>query len=202
GNSVTSDPTNDTNAFGKYCWRARYLGDANYNPSNHTDPNSECFTVAGQPNLVVVKTPDNATYVLGDTISFTIVVSNNGNAIAHNVRFSPVDALPDPTVALNWGPANPTVNCNGGQSGTASCTVSGAIGSQVLDCNFGELAPGGQCSVTVSSETTSAAACVPSLVNQATVVDDEGDSASDAGSLSCNAAGCRITGGPNGGQVG
>ena len=58
GNSVTSDPTNDTNAFGKYCWRARYLGDANYNPSNHTDPNSECFTVAGQPNLVVVKTPD------------------------------------------------------------------------------------------------------------------------------------------------
>src|SRR5262249_5840162 len=46
------------------------------------------------------------------------------------------------------------------------------------------------------------AACVPSLVNQATVVDNEGDSASDAGSLSCNPAGCRITGGPNGGQVG
>ena len=98
---MTSDPTNNTNAFGKYCWRARYLGDANYNPSNHTDPDSECFTVAGQPNLVLVKTPDNATYVLGETISFTIAVSNNGNATAHNVRFSPADSLPDPTVALN-----------------------------------------------------------------------------------------------------
>src|SRR4029453_6973086 len=29
GNSATSDPTTNTTTLGKYCWRARYLGDAN-----------------------------------------------------------------------------------------------------------------------------------------------------------------------------
>jgi len=42
--AATSDPTIGTNALGKYCWRARYLGDANYRPKNHTDPTAECFT--------------------------------------------------------------------------------------------------------------------------------------------------------------
>ena len=45
GNSATSDSTTDTTASGKYCWRARYLGDANYNPVNHTDFDDECFSV-------------------------------------------------------------------------------------------------------------------------------------------------------------
>ena len=45
GNSATSDPTTNTNASGKYCWRARYLGDDNYLPVNHTDFADECFSV-------------------------------------------------------------------------------------------------------------------------------------------------------------
>jgi uncharacterized repeat protein (TIGR01451 family) len=201
---ATSDATTNTTTDGKYCWRADYSGDANYNPSTHTDASGECFTVVGHPHLTLAKTPDNAIYTLGDTISFTLVVKNTGDATAHNVQLSPSDALPDPTASLNWGPASPSVSCTGQSGSAASCTVSGAIGSQLLDCNFGDLAPNGQCSVTVSTETPTAAACVPSpgLVNQGTVVDDEGDSASDTGSQSCNPAGCRITGGPNGGQVG
>ena len=30
---------------GKHCWRARYLGDANYSARNHTNATTECFTV-------------------------------------------------------------------------------------------------------------------------------------------------------------
>ena len=43
-NGATSIPTGNTAPLGKYCWRARYLGDANYNPLNHTNSTTECFT--------------------------------------------------------------------------------------------------------------------------------------------------------------
>src|SRR5262245_60094787 len=50
GNSATSASTSNTTTPGTYCWRARYLGDANYNPVNHTDAVAECFTVAKLPS--------------------------------------------------------------------------------------------------------------------------------------------------------
>jgi hypothetical protein len=43
-NGATSNPTGNTAPLGTYCWRARYLGDANYNPANHTNSTTECFT--------------------------------------------------------------------------------------------------------------------------------------------------------------
>ena len=33
----------------QYCWRALYLGDANYNATEHTDGVAECFTTVKQP---------------------------------------------------------------------------------------------------------------------------------------------------------
>jgi len=52
GGLAISDPSTDTTTLGTYCWRARFLGDANYLPRNHTnaltsdrDPaGPECFT--------------------------------------------------------------------------------------------------------------------------------------------------------------
>src|SRR6185436_109356 len=114
--------------------------------------------------------PDNGTYALGSPVSFTIVVTNNGVGVAHNVRFSPLDTLPVPAgSSINWGPANPVATC-AGQSGPApTCTVA----ANVLSCNFGDLAPTtGSCSVTVTSATSAANPldCVPTpgLVNNAT----------------------------------
>ena len=46
--SVSSDSTANTTAIGKYCWRAEYSGDAFYNPSSHTNSESECFTTLKQ----------------------------------------------------------------------------------------------------------------------------------------------------------
>jgi len=43
--SAISPKSIDTITPGTYCWRARYLGDNNYNPTNHTDATTECFTV-------------------------------------------------------------------------------------------------------------------------------------------------------------
>src|SRR5438034_468728 len=107
------------------------------------------------PDLHIVKTPDGTTYNAGDTIHFTIVVSNNGPGTAINVRFSPLDTLPDPNGTLNWGPTNPTVTCTA-HSG-ATCTVSavspGVPNSQTQSCSFGNIAAGESCTVTVDSAT-------------------------------------------------
>jgi hypothetical protein len=61
GNSATSAATNDTTTPGTYCWRGRYLGDANYNPVNHTNAVTECFTVTRLPSTTVtLSTPRGA----------------------------------------------------------------------------------------------------------------------------------------------
>jgi uncharacterized repeat protein (TIGR01451 family) len=152
---------------------------------------------SGIPHLTLVKTPDGATYNLGNTVSFTIVVTNNGTAIAHNVHFDPLDALPDPNASLDWALAAGSPTCTGAE--LPSCTVTGAVGSQVLSCTFGDMAPNDSCTVTVSTDTqtTDPSDCT-ALNNEATAVDNEGDSASDTGSQSCTVtAACRMTGGHN-----
>lgn len=45
GGSATSDPTTDSTAAGKYCWRVEYSGDDIYTEASHTNTTSECFTV-------------------------------------------------------------------------------------------------------------------------------------------------------------
>ncbi|HEV8361562.1 MAG TPA: Ig-like domain-containing protein, partial [Candidatus Thermoplasmatota archaeon] len=42
--TVTSGISNATTTVGKYCWRAAYSGDVNYEPKTHTNAGSECFT--------------------------------------------------------------------------------------------------------------------------------------------------------------
>src|SRR5437867_854797 len=139
------------------------------------------------PDLHIVKTPDGTTYNAGDTIHFTIVVSNSGPGTAINVRFSPLDTLPDPNGTLNWGPTNPTVTCT--QHAGATCTVSavspGVPNSQTLSCSFGNIAAGESCTVTVDSATQADQPedCVasPGLVNTAcAVADNAGQVCNDA----------------------
>jgi len=53
GGSATSDPTSNTWASGRYCWRTEYVPDALsqgvYLAASHTDATSECFTAAPSP---------------------------------------------------------------------------------------------------------------------------------------------------------
>ena len=87
GNTATSDSTNNTTASGKYCWRARYLGDANYNATNHTNATDECFTVQAECHVTVDKTcsvgggPDIQDCVVpvdGALVTYKYAVSNTG----------------------------------------------------------------------------------------------------------------------------
>jgi len=55
--AAASDSTSDTTAIGQYCWRARYLGDANYDVQNHTNATTECFTTEAIVISEVCKTP-------------------------------------------------------------------------------------------------------------------------------------------------
>src|SRR5262249_8732767 len=47
GGLAISDPSTDTTTIGTYCWRGRFLGDANYLPRDHTNPTTGCFATRG-----------------------------------------------------------------------------------------------------------------------------------------------------------
>jgi hypothetical protein len=54
--SATSDPTTNTTATGKYCWRTEYSGDEIYLPATHTNSTTECFTtVAEEPGKLILE---------------------------------------------------------------------------------------------------------------------------------------------------
>src|SRR5439155_17503822 len=68
------------NKTGTWQWTASYGGDANNN-SAVSACGAEPVTIP-KPVLAIVKTPDGGTFHAGDTISFSIVVTNNGPGTA------------------------------------------------------------------------------------------------------------------------
>ena len=123
---------------GTYRWTASYSGDANNSPVTTQCANAPVKIT--QPVLSIAKTPDNATITAGGTATFTIVVTNLGPGTAKNGNLS--DALP----------------VGGGVTWTTKsvgCAVSGAPGTQMLDCSLGvDLMPGTNFTAVVSAVTT------------------------------------------------
>ncbi|MBK9711345.1 MAG: DUF11 domain-containing protein [Kouleothrix sp.] len=107
------------------------------------------------PDVVDIKTATTPTVSAGDPVAFSIAVSNNGPGTAYNVALN--DPLPG-NAGLDWDivSASPGLNC----------TISGAVGSEVLSCSIASLAAGASVSVTVGSGTT-AASCA-TISNTAT----------------------------------
>jgi uncharacterized repeat protein (TIGR01451 family) len=133
-----------------------------------SDSGSLICTPPARPQLRVVKTPDNGSFVQGAQVRFTIVVSNPGNATAMNVRLT--DTLPN-RGGLTWTSVTPS-----------TCSISG----NMLSCSFGNLAAGTSRTVVVSSTaTTPATACQAQPNPAATATADGGLTASDSGSLTC-----------------
>jgi uncharacterized repeat protein (TIGR01451 family) len=102
-------------------------------------PGSAACTGA-PPGISIDKTPDAQNVSVGQPISFTLEVTSNGAATAQNVVLT--DNLPQDS-GLDWSesPDNP------------NCSIAGALGAEVLTCNFGSLNSGDERSVTVSSPT-------------------------------------------------
>ena len=127
-------------AVGKYCWRAEYTPDAasQYLATKHTNATTECFTVA-PATIDITKTANPAGPVnAGDTIGFDVTVTNTGTGTALGVTVN--DPLP---AGINWSivPAS------------ADCSITGAVGSQVLGCGPRSLAAGASFSVHVQGAT-------------------------------------------------
>ena len=164
---------------GTWQWTANYSGDANHNPAT-SGCGAEPVNIA-RPVLTIAKTPDNGTYTPGQTISWTIVVTNQGPGTAQGVALAPADILPDPNKSLNWAVATQPVGGN--------CTVAGAAGSQALNCSFGDLLEGASATVVVSTPTQANdpgdCPVAGALTNSATVTATNADPKTDNGSQAC-----------------
>lgn len=127
-------------------------------PDPNPQDNTSTTTATSSPvtDLAVTKTDGKSTYVPGSTVTYTIVVTNNGPSFA--TQASVIDTL-DPTVvdvaAATWT----AVFAGAGSTGNASGT--GSLG-EIID-----LAAGGTATYTVTAPTLTTA--TTSLVNTVTV---------------------------------
>jgi uncharacterized repeat protein (TIGR01451 family) len=107
------------------------------------------------PVVTVTTTADAATVTAGSPIGFTIVVSNSALATANNVSLN--TPLPGGT-GVNW-------TISPAYAGPGTCAITGAIGSQVLNCAFGTLNQSASVSLHVLSASSAAGTAIsPSTV--------------------------------------
>ncbi|PWU23543.1 MAG: hypothetical protein C5B48_08445 [Candidatus Rokuibacteriota bacterium] len=144
-------------------------------PSYVALPSCTCAAPAG---VTITKSPKNATFNIGDPLSFTIVVTSTGPGVAQNVTLS--DPLPT-TGGLTWGVVSTSVG---------ACSINA---SQILSCNFGNLPA--NASATVVVQTTNAggapaAACTgQKITNVATASGSGLPSVQDTGDYTCTPTG-------------
>ena len=103
-----SETTNNTNAIGKYCWRAEYSGDSNYpspDPDHiHTNATTECFRTFNPGTVLsiadrIVNLPSDATGTV------TYAVFSDSNCTTPVTTGTPSDGV--------ITPANNNVGANG-----------------------------------------------------------------------------------------
>jgi uncharacterized repeat protein (TIGR01451 family) len=94
-----------TNVTGVWHWVATYNGDSNNN-SAASGPFDESVTIPPEADLALNKTVDNATPNVGDTVTFTITLTNHGPDTATNVIVS--DLLPPGLKLLSSHPSQGT----------------------------------------------------------------------------------------------
>ncbi|HXA27559.1 MAG TPA: hypothetical protein VN193_02325 [Candidatus Angelobacter sp.] len=104
------------------------------------------------PNLAIVKTAVPVGPVsTGSPIGFTVTVSNS-NAEGTGTAFGVTVADPLPAGSgINWA-------ISPAYGGPGTCTIGGAVGSQVLHCSLGDMLPGASVTVGIVSPTTATSA--------------------------------------------
>ena len=122
-------------------------------------------------SYTLTKTPDNATYNIGDKLSFTMVVTSGGPGTAKNVVLN--DPLPTLGNLNSW-----TITSNPG-----GCSLSG----NTLTCSYGDLANGVSKSVTVmTTATADATACTGVKLNNVATITGTGlPTKTDTGDYTC-----------------
>ena len=202
GNDIELDDNGeaDSNAFtptqvGWYCFRVEYTPAAGskYLADSHTNDDSECVRVI-PADVQIVKTPNDGHANAGESISFTLSWTNEGEGAATGVVVS--DPLPTAN-GLNWSIS--------GSTGTGSlCSLSAA---DVLTCNIGTIAGNPNFpdpapvngTVTLTSATTSAACGAINNTGQITSNNDGTDT--DPGKITVDCPDVIVIKTPDGGSV-
>ena len=140
-------------------------GSSDTNAANNTATDSDTQATA-QVDLGITKTDGQATYVPGNPVSYSIVVTNSGPSTASGVSI--VDTVPGAIAGV-------TVNCT--PTGTALCGTNGSSGNNVSFTNA-SLAPGSQLLITVSGTVNSSAS--GTIINTAAVSAGAGSSDTNA----------------------
>ena len=122
---------------------ATYPNEASLTSTNAQNLTADASTTVLCPDVSLTKTADADSVDAGSDIGFTVTVHNAGPGTATGVTVN--DPLPSGT-GISWSvsPATP------------GCSVTGAVGSQVLVCGPTTLVSGADLSVHVTSSTTSA----------------------------------------------
>ncbi|HWF57115.1 MAG TPA: hypothetical protein VG520_02045 [Candidatus Dormibacteraeota bacterium] len=128
-----------------------YPNTATASSTNAPSVNASATIVVLAPALSITKTADATPVSTGTTIGFTVTVSNadtgtTGTATSVTLH----DPLPAGS-GIDWviSPA---------YAGPGTCSITGSVGTQTLNCSFGNMGPGTSASVHISSATTAASA--------------------------------------------
>ncbi len=197
----TAKPTTAQPDF--YCWRVEFTPAAGskYLADSHTNSTTECLRVI-PADVRIIKTPDAGTVNAGEAIDFTLQWGNVGEGKATGVVVT--DNLPGNS-GLNWSIS--------GSTGTGStCSITGAIGSQVLTCNVGSIngstpaVPADVAdntknsgSVTVTSATTPASCAV--IDNTGVITSANDGTSQNPGQVTVQCPDVNVVKTPNDGQV-
>jgi len=126
-----------------YASCATYPNLATLTAENSPTIHANASTTVQCPSLTIIKTADHDTVSAGSSIGFTIDVGNAGPGTATAATLH--DVLPAGS-GIIWSIAP-------AYGGPGTCAITGAVGSQVLDCAFGDLVSGAPASVHITSTT-------------------------------------------------
>ena len=146
-----------------------YPNTATADADNHDEVTANATTEVECPDLEIEKTPDMQTVQAGSDITFSIVVTNNGPGAAHDLTLN--DPLPTGNGNASWSVSQ--------QPAQGSCSVAAA--TQILTCDFGDLAA--LASVTVEVTTATTAADCTLYENTATASASNHDDVEDSGMI-------------------
>ncbi|RNL80148.1 DUF11 domain-containing protein [Nocardioides marmorisolisilvae] len=165
--AATTSGTYDPTAAGKYVWVASYAGNSFNDPvSGACDDANESVNVVGAQVDVAKSANPPGPVSAGEKIGFDLTVTNDGAVPAKGVHVHdtlPVGADGVANGDLNWA-LDPAYT---------DCAISGAVGSQVLDCDFTQVDGPGSLPVIHISATTSPADC-GTVKNKATITTTNG----------------------------
>jgi uncharacterized repeat protein (TIGR01451 family)/LPXTG-motif cell wall-anchored protein len=163
---ATTSATYKPLAVGTFVWVAHYPGDSLNNSVDGACTDSDESATIGGVDVSVAKSANPPGPVsAGDTIGFDITVTNNSNFPATGVHVT--DTLPAGADGVTGGDLDWSLD-----PAYTGCTITGAVGSEVLDCTFSEVAPGSMTPIHITSATSPADCGV--VKNQASVTTTNG----------------------------